>query len=291
MFHDAMPMMNCGMRRLPGLRLAECRGLGSGVLLIACLAAGCAHSQKHGGRAGAAGGMLVPQPPAFLDGPMALLLTNVDGFRARVVLEGGTTARGSERIVGELLGRGGKLVFAPGSGSAARKQPPAAGAAFVWDVAGNSGYMLNDPLQAYAPISANRQFTNITVSAAISNSAPERVAGHPCQPTEVTVAASDGSATVCRTWRATDLKGFPMRITCASNGTLLTLSLSNVRLETLPGDLFRPPNDFTKYNSAQALINELDARQQDLKRRPAYYGTDQNETLGGPEVRQPSRPQ
>ena len=175
--------------------------------------------------------------------------------------------------------------------SASRKQPPAAGAAFVWDVAGNSGYMLNDPLQAYAPIAANRQFTNITVSAAPSNSAPERVAGHPCQPTDVTVAASDGSATVCRAWRATDLKGFPMRITCASNGTLLTLSLSNVRLEALPGDLFRPPNDFTKYNSAQALMNELEARQQDIKRRPTYYGTDQSEMLGSPEIHQPNRPQ
>ena len=285
-----MLMMNCGMGRLPKLRLADIRVLGVCVLLIAFLAAGCTHSRKHGGGAGAVGAVSVPRPPAFLDGPMALLLTNVDGFRAQVVLEGGVPSNGGERVVGELLGHSGKLVFAPGSTSAARKGSHAADSAFIWDVAGNHGYMLNDPLQAYAPVSANRQYTNIAVNAAMNHPAPENVAGHPCQPTEVTVAASDGSATVCRVWRATDLKGLPVRITCAPNGLPLTFTLSKARLETMPDDLFLPPKDFTKYDSAEALINELAARQQNQKRRPTYV-PDLNESPGNPEGRQPSRPQ
>ena len=290
MFRDDMPMLICGVRRLPELRLADIQVLGSCVLLIAFLAAGCAHSQKSGGRAGAAGAVSVPRPPAFLDGPMALLLTNVDGFRAQAVLEGGAPAMGAQRVVGELLGRGGKLVFAPGSSSAARKAFQAADSAFIWDVAGNRGYMLNDPLQAYAPVSANRQFTNITVSAAMIHSAPETVAGHPCQPAEATVAASDGSTTVCRLWRATDLKGLPVRITCAANGMPLTLTLSKARLETMPEDLFLPPKDFTKYDSAEALINELATRRQIEKRHPSYV-PDQNELPGSSGGHAPNRPQ
>ena len=63
------------------------------------------------------------------------------------------------------MGRGGKLVFAPGPSNAAGKRSPAGGSAFIWDVTANRGYLLNDPLQAYAPISSNRQFTNVAASA------------------------------------------------------------------------------------------------------------------------------
>ena len=79
---------------------------GLSLLLVASLAAGCAHSGKN------ATGRLavepVPQPPVFLTGPMALLLTNVGGFRARVVLEDGAPAR--QLAAGELMGRGGLRV-------------------------------------------------------------------------------------------------------------------------------------------------------------------------------------
>ena len=66
----------------------------------------------------------MPQPPAFLNGPMALLLTNVDGFRAHVVLESGASATGVEVAEGELMGRGGKLVFAPGQAAPPASAPP-----------------------------------------------------------------------------------------------------------------------------------------------------------------------
>jgi len=221
---------------------------------------------------------------------MALLLTNVDGFRAHAELEGGASAKGVEAVAGELMGRGGKLVFAPGPGNSAGQRSPTGGFAFIWDVTANRGCLLNDPLQAYAPIPANRQFTNVTVSTARNPATSERVAGHPCQPAEATVAASDGSATVCRLWRATDLNGLPLRITCPANGRLLTLTLSKARLETVPDDLFLPPNGFVKYDTAEGLMNELASRQQSLKRRPAYQ-TEEGEPGSGHEARSPNRPQ
>ena len=196
------------------------------LLLLAFLTAGCAHS---GSRGGAVAELAVPQPPVFLDGPMALLLTNASGFRAHAVLESGPSAQGVEPVTGELLGQGGKLVFAPGPSRSGGKRSRTGGSAFLWDVSANRGYLLNDPLQAYAPIPASHQFTNITASSSVSGAAQEKVAGHPCQPCEVTVAASDGSATACRLWRATDLHGLAVRITCAWNGRPLTLTLSKVQ--------------------------------------------------------------
>ena len=145
-------------------------------------------------------------------------------------------------------------------------------------------------MQAYAPIPSNRQFTNVATGSAMNGAAPEKVSGHPCQPAEATVAASDGSLTVFRLWRATDLKGLPVRITCASDGTPLTLTLSKVRLEAVPDDLFLPPNGFVKYDSAEGLMNELAARQQNLKRRPTYQ-TEESEPGSGREGRAPTRPE
>ena len=245
-FRCIMVILNCGLR-------PRTRRWGLCLLLLAFLVAGCAHSGRRGGRAGAVMEVPVPQPPVFLDGPMALLLTNVDGFRAHAVLESGAAATRVEPVAGELLGQGGKLVFAPGPSRSGGKRSHTAGSAFLWDVAASRGYLLNDPLQAYAPIAASREFTNFTVGGTISGSAPEKVAGHPCQPAEVTVAGSDGSATVCRLWRATDLKGLPVRITCAWNGRPFTLTLSKARLESMPEDLFLPPRDFTKYNTCRGF--------------------------------------
>jgi hypothetical protein len=258
-------------------------------MLIAALAGGCTHSKKSARGVGAIEGYSVPQPPVFLNGPMALLLTNVNGFRAQAVLETGASAQGGEVVVGELMGRGGKLVFAPGPSSTAGKRSPPGGAAFIWDVTANRGFLLNDPMQAYAPISANRQFTNVATGSAMNDAAAEKISGHPCQLAQATVAGSDGSITGFRLWRATDLNGFPVRITRASDGPPLTLTLSRIRLEPIPDDLFQPPIGFAKYDSAEGLMNELAARQNNFKRLPIYQ-TQEVEPSSGTEGRLPTRP-
>ncbi len=82
--------------------------------------------------------------------------------------------------------------------------------------------------------------------------------------------ASDGVQTFFQVWRAMDLKGLPVRIICPSNGLPVTLTLSNVRLETVPPDLFLPPNGFTRYDSVESLMTELALRGMNLGRRPVY---------------------
>jgi len=260
------------MDRLPKLHLAAIWSSGLFVTIIAALAAGCAHSDKHKleDSAAALRGMAAPELPAFLNGSMSLLLTNVDGFRARVVLEGQLTANRGDVVAGELMGRAGKLLFAPAPGGSVDKHFHAEDFSYIWDVSENRGFLLSGPLQGYAPISSNARFTNVVTGASEKNLPPEKFAGHPCQQADVTVVSGDGVATVWHVWRATDLKGMPLRITGAPNGIPLTLSLSKIRLQAPPNDLFSPPDGFTKHASAEGMVNELAAREHNLKRKPGY---------------------
>ena len=289
MFGGDMCILNRLGKSRPATRLPCLRVLGPSLLLIAALAAGCASSSTKGDRAGGFQVMPTPVTPLFLNGPMALLLTNADGFRAHIVFESGAPSPVNPPKAGELMVRGSKLLFAPEPRKVARKQPRPEDSAFVWDVNENRGYVLNEPLQAYAPISSSRQFTNVTASAALNNAAPETVAGHSCQVAEVTVTASDGVATVFRAWRAADLKGLPLRIQCPSGGVPLTLTLSKVRLEAIPNDLFLPPNGFTRYESPEAMMTEMALRRVNLSRRQIYQTQDFDET-GNRDTRAPTRP-
>ncbi len=271
------------------MRLARERALGLALLLVAVLVGGCASSSTKMDRAGGFEVMPTPATPLFLNGPMALLLTNADGFRARVVLESAVPSQEAQTIAGELMVRGGKLLFAPEPRKVAKKQPRPEDSAFVWDVNKSGGYVLNEPLQAYAPISSSRHFTNVTTGAALITASAEKVAGHHCQVTEVTVMASDGVATVFRVWRAPDLKGLPLRIECSSGGVPLTLTLAKVRLEAVPNDLFIPPNGFTKYDSPEGMMTEMALRRVNLSRKQIYHTQDVDEP-GNRDSRVPNRP-
>ena len=271
------------------MQLACIRAIGPGFLLIATLAAGCASSSTKATRAREFQVMPTPVAPLFLSGPMALLLTNADSFRARVVMETAVPSQATQRTAGELIVRGSKLLFAPEPTKVARKQPRPEDSAFIWDVNGNCGYLLNEPLQAYAPISSNRQFTNVTTGAALASAAPEQVAGHSCQAAEVTVTASDGVATIFRVWRAADLKGLALRIHSPSSGAPVTLTLSKVRLDAVPNDLFLPPNGFTRYESAEAMMTEMALRRVNLGRKQVYQTQDLDEP-GKRDIRQPAQP-
>ena len=250
--------------------LAQIRFCRSGLLPIALLVAGCAHSPRDGDRASGFEAIPAPMPPFFLNGPMALLLTNAGGFRAQVVLTGGAAPQAKPLAAGELMGQGGKLLFAPAAGSAASKKAHAEGSAFIWDVKENRGWILNDPLQGYAPVSSQRYYTNLVAGAIQGNAAPERIAGHRCGRAEVTVSADDGTAATFQVWRAEDLNGLPLRIAGAADGAPIALTLSSIRRELIPDDLFQPPNGFTKYESPEAMMTELALRKVNLGRKATY---------------------
>ncbi len=100
----------------------------------------------------------------------------------------------------------------------------------------------------------------------VLNSVPMSVDGHRCEEQEADVASSYGSTAAFSVWRAADLQGFAMRIASVTNSATLTVSFSKVRIEQPPEDIFLPPNGFTKYDSAEAMMDELASRQLNLRR-------------------------
>jgi hypothetical protein len=234
--------------------------------LALALAAGCAGEPQTGGSATdvpahAAVEVRAPKVPPFLNGPMAALLTNTGGFSARVVMETRPPSGQPEIVSGELLGRGSKLLFAADPDVSVKKSVRVGGISFIWDVARNNGYLLSEALQGYAPIASNVRFTNVVAGAGMEKSALEKIAGHPCEQAETIVTSSDGSVAAFHIWRAVDLKGFPVQITPATNATAPTVRFSKIRLEVPPGELFLPTDGFTKYENADAMMNELALRQ------------------------------
>ena len=255
-----------------GMRIMKCfypGRLTAWLVLLAGLAAGCAHSPKAAD-SGSMETFPTPLPPIFLNGPMALLLTNQNGFRAHVAVEGSVSAQPGHLTTGELIGEGGKLLFAPAAAKVSKKQARPEDSAFIWDVAEHRGWVLNEPLQGYAPVSSSRAFTNVTVVAVPAGAASQKISGYLCVPEEATVTAADGVRTTFVVWRAKDLQELPLRIESRASGAPVVLTLSKVHLEAVPGDAFSPPNGFTKYASAETMMTELFLRKHNLSRRQVF---------------------
>lgn len=198
-----------------------------------------------------------PKPPPFLNGPVALLFTNLDGFGAHLVMETGTSSKKTGTVSGDLLGRGGKLLFVPDSKGSKRKGPRGGGVSFIWDVAMNNGYILSEALQGYAPVSSTNLFTQMLAEPDAHGTKSERIEGHACEEQSAVVASSNGASSSFRVWRAADLKGFPLRIALVTDSRPFVLHFSKVRLEVPQHGLFLPPDGFTRFDSAETMLNEL----------------------------------
>ncbi len=230
-------------------------------LVLGLAAAGCSHSPDKNRL-----GLIPPPPPPFLHGPMALLLTNAPGFSCYVVMTAGSPPNPHETLSGQLLVRDSRLLFAPDPKAPAAKHFARGGFGFIWDAAQNQGCLLSEALQGYAPVSSRTRVTNLLVRPA--GPALETVQGHPCKRVEIETASDDGSSAQFRVWRATDLKGLPVRIVTAATRRPLTLVCSSFRLQAPASRLFAPPDGFARHESAEAMMAEMAMRQENLKRKP-----------------------
>jgi len=252
--------------------------------LTAAIVAGCATQPKVYYRAGD------EAPPEFLAGRVALLLTNVDGFSAKLTGSVPQESGGRRVISGDLLGRQGSLIYQPANAVKGKRARSEGGMFFIWNEADHSGFVLSDPLQAYAPAATTIQPTNVTLNAA--GAVEEPVNGHPCRRVEAVVRSSDGSSARFTIWEAEDAKHFPVRIQSPPGPGEMTLNISDLRLELPPPQLFAPPDGFMKYDTPVALMNELIVRQSALAKRNEVKPLDIN-SVGGTGVNnwRPSQPQ
>jgi hypothetical protein len=239
--------------------------LGWPFLLLGMAIAGCSHSGDSDMREKAFTGVVTPHAPTFFTGTAAVLLTNAGSFSARVTVQAEGYDQRERNVSGQLFGRGSKLAFAPETEQAAPKSQHIGIFSFFWDVAENRGFIVSEALQAYAPTSSSLQITNVSISPL--NSAPQKLNGHPCESVRATINKADGTSSSFEVLRATDLNRFPMRITSESNSPPLTLTFSKIRLEAPSPDVFAPPEGFSKYASPEAMVDELAARQRNLRRK------------------------
>jgi hypothetical protein len=201
-------------------------------------------------------------PPEFLTGPAAMLLTNLDGFSASVAYSQTSPAGLPQTGSGDLLEREGRLIFQPASRARKKKELIQGGMIFIWDQDSHLGYVLSDPLQAYAGMSSSVLGTNLVWKT--EGAAEEEADGHPCRRVQAVVECDDGSSAHFTVWEAEDAKRLPVRIRSVSGSRQVSMDLSNVRMDLPAPQLFIPPDGFTKYPTAVALMNELIVRQTEI---------------------------
>ena len=196
-----------------------------------------------------------PQPPSFMTGPAGAVLQPIDGFSAVVKAEITTSSNKVRFVTGRLHGARGLLLFLP---SGERNM------SFIWSVPDNYGYILNDPLQGYAPVTASTFPSGITTNSDPAYRVTAKLDGHACRREDISVKQIDGSSANLTLWRAQDLGGFPLRIKAPG----LQIDFGNIELRVPPAELFTPPASFTKYESPETMMDEILARQAIMKRKP-----------------------
>lgn len=192
------------------------------------------------------------EPPTFLAGDIASAFSGAN-FSARVEIQRGAAGmRPPEH--GELSGRDGSLYFM--ADEQRMQRGIAGGMSAFWDASMKTGYLLNDPLQAYAPIRLSQTNAPLEVAAAgeeaINGEATHKFIG----------SLRVGNELVPRLviWRSATQGDLPIRVQTTNDPANLTLTLSRVRPGPAPKELFEIPSGFKKYETTEAMMSDLIAR-------------------------------
>jgi hypothetical protein len=159
-----------------------------------------------------------------------------------------------------LLERDGRFIYQPTLQLKGKRARQEGGLFFIWNDAQRSGYVLSEALQGYAPINPELAASNAAITMLDKPGIEEKIAGHDCRRREATIPAPDGTDAHLVLWEAEDQRHFPVRAEWNHGTERMTLDFSEVRLELPPEQLFHPPDGFTSYPSAVALMNELIVR-------------------------------
>jgi len=222
--------------------------------LLALTGGGCFGGHPRGSLSPDSMEVLLPKLTAVTAGPVAVLLTNANGYKADFTMAFGD----GSKVSGWLVAGGGqfRLDVVP----VKAKGKIDAGFGVIWDAAGGQGYVFSDALQGYAAISSTVRFTNVLTE--VVDMEPDRIEGHEVEKVNAMVLGDDGRRTPLQWLRAPDLGGAPLQVYSADRPHSFELSLKKLQPAGAEADLFLPPDGFTKYDTASALISELAIRQQ-----------------------------
>jgi len=82
----------------------------------------------------------------------------------------------------------------------------------------------------------------------------ETVDSHACEKNKVIMTDDKGQKHEFLVWNATDMKDFPLRFQTTEQGSTVTMSYKDVKLDKPDAKLFEPPAEYTKYESQMDLI-------------------------------------
>lgn len=252
-----------------------------GVLCV-WLTCGCAHTDRSKAYDRGGTATLLPRLTALTAGPIAVLLThgNTNTYSATFSLTSSELSGKPLRLSGPLLGSGQKLrlEFAKSDG-----KPLLGGTVdLIWDGATRQGYLLSEAMRSYAPVYDVVRCTNLLTGAAAGPTG--RMEGHPADTATATLQCGDGQTITIQLTRALDLGKLPLQLHFADQPDSFALTLSKIRADKLPDDLFLPPDDFTKYPTAVAMIDELAARQQSVYSEHGHHFSDDKTDPNAPAV-------
>ncbi len=201
--------------------------------------------------------------PNFLMSPAMALFTNSTGFSARLEIK--TSGKpGDKGKMGQLIGRADRLVYAPDpEGGKLSKKRAGDRTSFIWYAADSKGYVVNDALQGYAPISTPAKPVGVAFGEV--STVTEEIDGHRCHRADVVMTVDNGPSSEFTVWRAADLKDFPMQVK-AKDGQF-TLTFSKVRMQEPPADLFLPPEEYSKHASPAMMLGALLEREVAVKKK------------------------
>jgi hypothetical protein len=241
-------------------------------LLIPLLTIACALSLQAQGPPRAHGGMAMGgmNRSPNLSGSMGQLFGDNKAFTANIEMQ--TTAKGSDApitVPGKIAFLDGKTRFEmnmadmKGSAAGSAGQMKAMGMDRMINISRPDkkvSYIVYPGLQAYMETpqqNADPAKPDSDYKVEVTEQARETVDGHPCVKNNVVVSDKDNNKHQSTTWNATDLSKFPVKIEQTENGSLTTMLFKDVKLSKPDASLFDPPADAKKYDSMQAMMQEV----------------------------------
>jgi hypothetical protein len=218
-------------------------------------------------------------PPAFLNPDVAGLFGKAN-FSARVEVQKGIPGTRAP-MVGQLFGRDGSLLFIADQQQG--KAAVASGLSALWDGKTQTAYLLNEPLQGYAPI--RNPATN--GPAEIVAAGEENLGAEPCRKFILNRRVANDVVPVLVLWRGTAHQDFPLKIQTTNSPGAATLTLTKVQFQAPPAETFALPNGFKRYDSTDAMTAELINRRTDLLSGRAAKKRDR---FGNPELGEDENP-
>jgi hypothetical protein len=212
-----------------------------------------------------------PPPGPGLSGSTAKLFGDNSTFSANLEMQTGSDASDSMTMPGKIYFDQGKSRFEMDMSQLKGAKMPPQAAAQMKSIGMDKMIMISRPdkkvgyqvypgMQAYVEIAlpdkeAATQPSDFKIE--VVELGKETVDGHSCIKNKATVTDKEGTKHESLVWNATDLKNFPIRIEHTEDNTKVVMLFQQVSLTKPAAGLFDPPADATKYDSMQAMMQQV----------------------------------